>query len=54
MFVDRDGGSFDQKVVLSNAERKTVDQLTHDLEEQRELACNRLIELEFTNNRVVD
>lgn len=50
MYVDRDGGSFDQKVVLSNAERKTVEQLNHDLEEQRELATNRLSELETMNN----
>ena len=41
MYVDRDGGKFDQKVVLCNAERKTVDQMNTDLEEQRELASNR-------------
>lgn len=51
MYVDRDGGkSFDQKVVLSNAERKTVEQLGTELEEQRELAANRLVELEKTSN----
>jgi E3 ubiquitin-protein ligase BRE1 len=51
MYNDRDGGaSFDQKVVLTNAERKTVDQLTHELEENRELAGNRLNELDEMNN----
>ncbi|XP_059099011.1 E3 ubiquitin-protein ligase Bre1-like [Tigriopus californicus] len=54
MFVDRDGGRLDQKVVLSNAERKTVDQLTHDMEEQRELATNRLSELEDMNTKYKD
>lgn len=49
MYVDRDGGNLDRKVVLSNAERKTVEQLNHDLEEQRELATNRLEELEKMN-----
>ncbi len=42
MFVDKDGGKLEQKVVLSNAERKTIDQMLQDLEEQRELASNRL------------
>ena len=37
-------------MVLSNAERKTVEQLHHDLEEQRELATTRLSELEKMNN----
>lgn len=54
MFVDRDGGRLDQKVVLSNTERKTVDQLTHDMEEQRELATNRLTELEDMNTKYKD
>ena len=49
MFIDKDGGKFESKVVLSNAERKTVDQMSHDLEEQRELATNRLSELEKTS-----
>ena len=50
MYVDRDGGSgLDQKVVLSNTERKSVEQLHHALEEQRELATNRLSELESMN-----
>ena len=39
------------KVVLSNAERKTVEQLNHDHEEQRELAATRLAELESTNSK---
>lgn len=46
MYVDRDGGKLEQKVVLSNAERKSVEQITQDLEEQRELASTRMIELE--------
>jgi len=46
MYVDKDGGKMEQKVVLSNAERKSVEQLNQDLEEQRELATNRHIELE--------
>lgn len=50
MYVDRDGGKLDQKVVLSNAERKTVDQIAQELEEQRELAATRLVELEKTNS----
>ncbi len=54
MYVDRDGGNLDKKVVLSNAERKTVEQLNHDLEEQRELAGNRLIELERMNGLYKD
>merc|ERR1719245_2739851 len=49
MYVDRDGGKLEQKVVLSNAERKSVEQITQDLEEQRELASTRMIELEKTN-----
>merc|ERR1712156_873403 len=49
MYVDRDGGKLEQKVVLSNAERKSVEQITQDLEEHRELATNRLAELEQTN-----
>merc|ERR1712173_416895 len=49
MYVDRDGGKLEQKVVLSNAERKSVEQLTRDLEEQRELASTRMVELEKTN-----
>ena len=51
MYVDKDGGKLEQKVVLSNAERKSVEQLTQDLEEQRELAGNRLIELESMNGK---
>merc|ERR1719245_171018 len=49
MYVDRDGGKLEQKVVLSNAERKSVEQITQDLEEQRELASTRMVELEKTN-----
>jgi len=51
MYVDQHGGKLDQKVVLSNAERKTVEQLNHDHEEQRELAATRLAELESTNSK---
>merc|ERR1712088_888436 len=54
MFMDKDGGKLEQKVVLSNAERKTVDQMTQDLEEHRELATNRLAELEQTNTNYKD
>ncbi len=55
MYVDRDGGgSIDRKVVLTNAERKTVEQLGNDLEEQRELAANRLLELERMNGLYKD
>ena len=54
MFMDKDGGSLEQKVVLSNAERKTVDQMSQDLEEHRELATNRLAELEQTNTHYKD
>ena len=49
IYVDRDGGKLEQKVVLSNAERKSVEQITQDLEEQRDLASTRMIELEKTN-----
>merc|ERR1719188_391164 len=51
MYVDQHGGKLDQKMVLSNAERKTVEQLNHDHEEQRELAATRLAELESTNSK---
>ena len=54
MYVDKDGGKLEQRVVLSNAERKTIEQLNHDLEEQRELASNRLIELEEMNVKYKD
>ena len=54
MFMDKDGGSLESKVVLSNSERKTVDQMTQDLEEHRELATNRLAELEQTNTHYKD
>ncbi len=55
MYVDRDGGtSIENKVVLSGAERKTVEQMNHDLEEQRELATNRLMELERLNSNYKD
>ena len=54
MFMDKDGGKLEQKVVLSNAERKTVDQMSQDCEEQRELAANRLAELEKTNTLYKD
>jgi hypothetical protein len=50
MYVDRDGGVVDRKVVLTNAERKSVEQLNNDLEEQKELASNRLLELEKMNS----
>ena len=49
MYVDRDGGKLESKVVLSNAERKSVEQITQDLEEQRDLASTRMVELEKTN-----
>ena len=49
MFMDKDGGSLEPKLVLTNSERKTVDQMSQDLEENRELAINRLVELEKTN-----
>merc|ERR1712088_626168 len=49
MFMDKDGGKLEQKVVLSNAERKTVENMSQELEEQRELASTRMIELEKTN-----
>ena len=50
MYVDRDGGKITSaKVVLSNAERRSMDQLHHELEEQREQATNRLSELEQMN-----
>jgi len=54
MYVDKDGGKLENKVVLSNAERKSVEQLSQDLEEQRELASNRLMELEVTNGKYKD
>ena len=54
MYADRDGGKLEQKVVLSNAERKSVEQLTQDLEEQRELASTRMVELESTNTKYKD
>ena len=46
MYADGGGVKLEQKVVLSNAERKSVEQLTQDLEEQRELASTRMVELE--------
>jgi len=49
MFMTKDGGSLEPKLVLTNSERKTVDQMSQDLEENRELAINRLVELEKTN-----
>merc|ERR1711971_1310035 len=49
MFMDKDGGSLEPKFSLTNSERKTVDQMSQDLEENRELAINRLVELEKTN-----
>ena len=54
MYADRDGGKLEQKVVLSNAERKSVEQITQDLEEQKDLASTRLVELEKTNNLYKD
>ena len=55
MFVANDGGkSLEQKVVLSNAERKTVDQMSTELEENKELALTRLAELEQTNGLYKD
>ena len=52
--MDKDGGKLEQKVVLSNAERKTVENMSQELEEQRELASNRLAELEETNGLYKD
>jgi predicted nuclease with TOPRIM domain len=54
MFINKDGGELEQKVVLSNAERKTVSQMSEDLEEHRELSANRLAELEKTNGLYKD
>ena len=54
MYVEKDTSGFDQKTVLTNAERKTVDQMHRDLEEQRELAANRLAELEEMNGLYKD
>ena len=50
MYLDKDGGELEQKVgVLTNAERKSADQMNQELEEQRELANSRLNELEHTS-----
>ena len=54
MFIDKDGGKLEQKVVLSNSEHKTVVQMSQELEEHRELASNRLAELEETNGLYKD
>ena len=45
MFVDRDGGKFDASRVITSTDRRAIDQLSQELEEQRELAANRLAEL---------
>ena len=48
--MDKDGGELEQKVgVLTNADRKSADQMNQELEEQRELANSRLNELEHTS-----
>ena len=50
MYLDKDGGELEQKVgVLTNADRKSADQMNQELEEQRELANSRLNELEHTS-----
>ena len=54
MFLDKDGGKLEQKVVLTNAEHKTVQQMSQELDEQRDLASNRLAELEETNGYYKD
>ncbi len=49
--MDRDGGKFDASRVITSTDRRAIDQLSQELEEQRELAANRLAELvslEFT------
>ena len=45
VFVDRDGGKFDASRVITSTDRRAIDQLSQELEEQRELAANRLAEL---------
>jgi len=40
--------------VFSGTEKKTIDELQRDLEDQRELAQNRMIELEGLNNKYKD
>jgi len=45
VYVDRNGGKFDASRVITSADRRTIEQLTQELEEQRELAANRLAEL---------
>ena len=54
MYLDKDGGELEQKVVLNNAERKSADQMNLELEEQRELANSRLNELEHTSSLYKD
>ena len=54
MFLDKDGGKLEQKVVLTNAEHKTVQSMSQELDEQRDLASNRLVELEETNGYYKD
>ena len=54
MYLDKDGGELEQKVVLTNAERKSADQMNHELEEQTELANSRLSELEHTSSLYKD
>ena len=44
-YVDRDGGKFDASRMITGADRRTIETLTRELEEQRELAANRLAEL---------
>ena len=43
--MDRDGGKFDASRVITSTDRRAIDQLSQELEEQRELAANRLAEL---------
>jgi hypothetical protein len=45
VFVDRDGGKFDASRIITGADRRAIEQLSQELEEQRELAANRLAEL---------
>ncbi len=45
VYVDRDGGKFDASRVITSTDRRAIDQLSQELEEQRELAANRLAEL---------
>jgi hypothetical protein len=51
--VDHDGGKLDASRIMTGADRKAIDQLTLELEEQRELAANRLAELVSPRTRFI-